>query len=235
MNILLKIILQYYILAQQTIQNRSILSTILTLLFLLSFSFQCQAPVPLIPCLIPYVQATDRASLPEGVDFGTAGLVRTCCTRLSRHFDFVSSCMCHTSLPSTLIFCSSSSSYLHFSHSYFSPLFSLSFLSSLTLLLQLGSLRSIFTAAIQKAFPQIITEEFGVGIITRCGNPSFGDFQCNNSLSISKYFKTLSGYSGKNISIYLLFVVFAVLIYIYHLQTFFQNSCFIFYPVLSTY
>ena len=61
---------------------------------------------------------------------------------------------------------------------------------------QLRSLKTIFTAAIQKAFPQIITEEFGVGIITRCGNPSFGDFQCNNSLSIAKYFKTLSDYSG---------------------------------------
>ena len=49
----------------------------------------------------------------------------------------------------------------------------------------------------QKAFPQVITEEFGVGIITRCGNPTFGDFQCNNSLSIAKYFKTLSGFTGK--------------------------------------
>ena len=61
---------------------------------------------------------------------------------------------------------------------------------------QLRSLKTIFTAAIQKAFPQIVTEEFGTGIITRCGNPSFGDFQCNNSLSIAKYFKTLSDYSG---------------------------------------
>ena len=63
---------------------------------------------------------------------------------------------------------------------------------------QLGSLRTILTAAVQKAFPQVISEEFGVGIITRCGNPAFGDFQCNNSLSIAKYFKTLSGFSGKN-------------------------------------
>jgi Arginyl tRNA synthetase N terminal domain len=61
---------------------------------------------------------------------------------------------------------------------------------------QLRSLKTIFTAAIQKAFPQVMTEEFGTGIITRCGNPSFGDFQCNNSLSIAKYFKTLSDYSG---------------------------------------
>ena len=119
----IKIILQYYILAQRTIQNWSIPWTILTLLFLLTFSFQCQAPVPLIPCLIPYVQATDRASLPEGVDFGTAGLVRTCCTRLSIHFHFISSWMCNIFLPSTLIFCSSSYCYLQFSHSYFSPVF----------------------------------------------------------------------------------------------------------------
>ena len=121
MNILLKIILQYYILAQRNIQNWSILSTIYILLFLLSFSFQCQAPVPLIPCLIPYVQATDRASLPEGVDFGTAGLVRTCCPCLSIHFHSISSCMCNTFLPSTLTLTSSSPSYLQFSHSYFSP------------------------------------------------------------------------------------------------------------------
>jgi Arginyl tRNA synthetase N terminal domain len=133
--------------------------------------------------------------------------------------------MCNTSLPSTLIF-SSSSSYLHFSPSYFSPVFFLFFLSSLTLLLQLGSLRSIFTAAIQKAFPQIITEEFGVGIITRCGNPSFGDFQCNNSLSISKYFKTLSGYSGKNI----LFLCY--LLYSQYLFTFIISRHFLRTPLL---
>ena len=63
--------------------------------------------------------------------------------------------------------------------------------------MQLGCLKTIFTSAIQKAFPQVASQEFGVGIITRCGNPSFGDFQCNNSLAIAKYFKTFSNYSGK--------------------------------------
>ena len=64
-------------------------------------------------------------------------------------------------------------------------------------LTQLACLKIIFTAAIQKAFPQVESQEFGVGIITRCGNPSFGDFQCNNSLAIAKYFKTFSNYTGE--------------------------------------
>ena len=37
----------------------------------------------------------------------------------------------------------------------------------------------------------------GHGIITRCGNPAFGDFQCNNSLAIAKYFKTFSNFTGE--------------------------------------
>ena len=64
-------------------------------------------------------------------------------------------------------------------------------------LMQLACLKIIFTAAIQKAFPQVESQEFGVGIITRCGNPSFGDFQCNNSLAIAKYFKTFCNYTGE--------------------------------------
>jgi hypothetical protein len=61
----------------------------------------------------------------------------------------------------------------------------------------LGSLRIIFTAAILEAFPQVSDTEMGMGNLSRCGNANFGDFQCNNSLAMAKYFKTLSGYTGK--------------------------------------
>jgi arginyl-tRNA synthetase len=33
-------------------------------------------------------------------------------------------------------------------------------------------------------------------VITRCGNPAFGDFQCNNAMSLSKHLKTLEGFTG---------------------------------------
>ena len=61
----------------------------------------------------------------------------------------------------------------------------------------MGCLKIIFTAAIQKAFPQVMYTDNGHGIITRCGNPAFGDFQCNNSLAIAKYFKTFSNFTGE--------------------------------------
>jgi hypothetical protein len=45
--------------------------------------------------------------------------------------------------------------------------------------------------------------EMGMGNLSRCGNANFGDFQCNNSLAMAKYFKTLSGYTGKEDSDYI--------------------------------
>jgi hypothetical protein len=60
-----------------------------------------------------------------------------------------------------------------------------------------SSLHAIFNAAIGAAFPEAKTLHLEDANITRCGNPQFGDFQCNNSLGLSKAFKGLDGYQGE--------------------------------------
>jgi len=63
----------------------------------------------------------------------------------------------------------------------------------------ISSLKLVFDAAISAAFPLCSTPEFNklaASVITRCGNPSHGDFQCNNAMSLSKALKGLEGYSG---------------------------------------
>ena len=60
-----------------------------------------------------------------------------------------------------------------------------------------SSLKIIFDAAIGAAFPESKSLNMEESIITRCGNPQFGDFQCNNALGLSKAFKGLTGYQGK--------------------------------------
>ena len=68
----------------------------------------------------------------------------------------------------------------------------------------MSSLRLVFEAAIRAAFPQCggagSQEEelakLAAAVITRCGNPAFGDFQCNNAMALSKALKGLAGYSG---------------------------------------
>ena len=52
--------------------------------------------------------------------------------------------------------------------------------------------------AILKAFPQMANLPEAAAIVTRCGNVTHGDFQCNNSLSIAKLLKTLSQDGGKS-------------------------------------
>jgi hypothetical protein len=62
-----------------------------------------------------------------------------------------------------------------------------------------SSLHAIFNAAILAAFPQSKDLNLQEANITRCGNPQFGDFQCNNAMGLAKAFKTLEGYKGKKI------------------------------------
>jgi hypothetical protein len=59
-----------------------------------------------------------------------------------------------------------------------------------------SSLHVIFNAAVLAAFPQSKDNNLHHAIITRCANPQFGDFQCNNALGLSKAFKGMTGYSG---------------------------------------
>jgi arginyl-tRNA synthetase len=47
----------------------------------------------------------------------------------------------------------------------------------------------LFAAALHHAFPQVKeggAPELQGPAITRCGNPTFGDFQCNNALALAK-------------------------------------------------
>jgi hypothetical protein len=68
----------------------------------------------------------------------------------------------------------------------------------------MSSLRLVFEAAIKAAFPQCYgggaggeeLAKLAAAVITRCGNPAFGDFQCNNAMALSKALKGLAGYSG---------------------------------------
>lgn len=62
----------------------------------------------------------------------------------------------------------------------------------------MSSLKLIFDAALGAAFPQCDEDQaLCAAVITRCGNPAFGDFQCNNAMALSKALKGLQGYSGK--------------------------------------
>jgi arginyl-tRNA synthetase len=69
----------------------------------------------------------------------------------------------------------------------------------------MSSLRLVFEAAIKAAFPQCAgagSEELAklaTAVITRCGNPAFGDFQCNNAMALSKALKGLAGYTGERV------------------------------------
>ena len=66
----------------------------------------------------------------------------------------------------------------------------------------MSSLRMLFTAALTHAFPQVaqapadLAPALTLASITRCGNPAFGDFQCNNAMGLGKWFKTLGGFGG---------------------------------------
>ena len=35
-----------------------------------------------------------------------------------------------------------------------------------------------------------------VAVITRCANPTFGDFQCNNAMGLAKVLKSIENFSG---------------------------------------
>lgn len=57
------------------------------------------------------------------------------------------------------------------------------------------SLRLVFSHAIVKAFPEAVGLQMYDAQIVRCGNPNFGDFQCNNAMSIAKALKVNCGKS----------------------------------------
>eukprot|EP00602_Paraphysomonas_sp_CaronLab_P009175 CAMPEP_0185032088 /NCGR_PEP_ID=MMETSP1103-20130426/19934_1 /TAXON_ID=36769 /ORGANISM="Paraphysomonas bandaiensis, Strain Caron Lab Isolate" /LENGTH=668 /DNA_ID=CAMNT_0027567849 /DNA_START=348 /DNA_END=2351 /DNA_ORIENTATION=+ len=66
-----------------------------------------------------------------------------------------------------------------------------------------NSLKNLFTAAIATALPILFQQPPSddlttavEAVITRCGNPAHGDFQCNNSMKCTKALKSVSGYSG---------------------------------------
>jgi hypothetical protein len=61
---------------------------------------------------------------------------------------------------------------------------------------QMSSLCILFDAAILAAFPCSKELQLHTAAITRCANPAFGDFQCNNAMALSKGLKSLEGYSG---------------------------------------
>lgn len=62
----------------------------------------------------------------------------------------------------------------------------------------MSSLNIVFEAAILAAFPQSVAMQLSDAVITRCANPAFGDFQCNNAMALSKGLKGLvaEGYAG---------------------------------------
>jgi len=60
----------------------------------------------------------------------------------------------------------------------------------------MSSLKRLFDAAIAAAFPEVSSNEAAVAVITRCANATFGDFQCNNAMALSKILKVLPGYKG---------------------------------------
>eukprot|EP01039_Chlorochromonas_danica_P008657 gene8657-9538_t len=63
----------------------------------------------------------------------------------------------------------------------------------------ISSLRAVFTAALQAAFPADLLgleSSLITANVIRCNNPAFGDFQCNNAMALAKAFKTNSRYNG---------------------------------------
>jgi arginyl-tRNA synthetase len=64
-----------------------------------------------------------------------------------------------------------------------------------------NSLRLLFSAALLHALPVITSltstsSDAADAVITRCGNPKFGDFQCNNAMKLSKLLKSSTEFSG---------------------------------------
>ena len=64
-----------------------------------------------------------------------------------------------------------------------------------------NSLRKIFTCSLRHVFPCVVDmstpeSDLSEAVITRCGNPKFGDFQCNNALRLSKVLKSCNGFTG---------------------------------------
>lgn len=53
----------------------------------------------------------------------------------------------------------------------------------------ISSLKELFSVAVQAAVPQSTALNLNQAIITRCGNPLHGDFQCNNAMGLSKALK----------------------------------------------
>jgi hypothetical protein len=75
----------------------------------------------------------------------------------------------------------------------------------------LTSLKLVFSHAIVTAFPQTVGLDIYEAVIVRCTNPAFGDFQCNNSMSISKALKVSCGkciYISTLIPLLFLYAVF---------------------------
>eukprot|EP01038_Epipyxis_sp_PR26KG_P012154 gene12154-16274_t len=63
----------------------------------------------------------------------------------------------------------------------------------------ISALSIIFTSAIEAAFinhKSLIAESDLTAVISRCSNEAFGDFQCNNAMSLSKVLKGLPNYKG---------------------------------------
>lgn len=61
----------------------------------------------------------------------------------------------------------------------------------------ISSLKVVFTAAIAAAFPKSVEWSLDQAVITRCTNPQFGDFQCNNAMQLAKQLKATPGYTSK--------------------------------------
>jgi hypothetical protein len=60
-----------------------------------------------------------------------------------------------------------------------------------------SALKKLFTAAINSAFPVASTSGLSTdAIISRCVNAAFGDYQCNNAMSLCKALKSIAGYTG---------------------------------------
>jgi len=59
-----------------------------------------------------------------------------------------------------------------------------------------SALRQVFAVAISTAFPQVVGLPEGVVVVSKCGNPAMGHYQCNNAMGISKLLKGVAGYTG---------------------------------------
>jgi len=75
-----------------------------------------------------------------------------------------------------------------------------------------SALRQVFAVAISTAFPQVVGLPEGVVVVSKCGNPAMGHYQCNNAMGISKLLKGVAGYTG----IYYMYLCMCrIYIYIY--------------------